>query len=261
LPPKWVPRLLNRASHGFVNAMLWKAFRDKTNAARALFQLPPRTEVWKALPMVYGVSPNLLPVPADWPANVHLCGQWLPPSRSRVPPNLASFLEAGEAPIYIGFGSMTGFNNAQLLDALIKALAGMRAIFHPGWSGTDPKQLPGNFLVIGDTPHDWLFPRTLAIIHHGGSGTSHSAARSGIPSIVVPFAGDQFFWAERLRQSGVAPAPINSQRPNAETFARALDFACAAAVRSRAHELGERVTKENGILDAIVKIERIVAGQ
>ena len=101
---------------------------------------------------------------------------------------------------------MTGFDGARLLDALIEAMAGRRALFNPGWSGIDPKALPDNFLVIGDTPHDWLFPRTAAVIHHGGSGTSHSAARAGVPSIVTPFAGDQFFWAERLRLAGVASA-------------------------------------------------------
>jgi hypothetical protein len=75
--------------------------------------------------MVYGVSPNLLPTPADWPANVHLCGQWLAPSPAWMPPPaLANFLAAGEAPIYIGFGSMTGFDNARLLDVLIEAMTG-----------------------------------------------------------------------------------------------------------------------------------------
>ena len=207
LPSKWVPRLLNRASHRFVNAMLWKAFRAKTNAARATFKLPPRKEVWTGIPMVYGVSPNLLPTPIDWPANVDLCGQWLAPCPAWMPPPaLANFLAAGEAPIYIGFGSMTGFDNSRLLDALIQAMDGRRALFHPGWSGIDPKPLPDNFFAIGDTPHDWLFPRVAAVIHHGGSGTSHSAARAGVPSIVSPFAGDQFFWAERLRLAGVAPA-------------------------------------------------------
>jgi UDP:flavonoid glycosyltransferase YjiC (YdhE family) len=75
------------------------------------------------------------------------------------------------------------------------------------------KTLPDNFLPIGDTPHDWLLPRCGAVIHHGGSGTSHSAARSGVPSIAVPFAGDQFFWAERLRQAGIAPAAVDGRRP------------------------------------------------
>jgi UDP:flavonoid glycosyltransferase YjiC (YdhE family) len=259
LPGKWVPRPLNRASHRFVNAMLWKAVRDKTNAARAIFKLPPRKAVWTDHPMVYGVSPNLLPTPADWPANAHLCGQWLAPGPAWTPPPaLATFLAAGEAPIYIGFGSMTGFDNARLLDALIEAMAGRRALFYPGWSGIDPKVLPENFLVIDDTPHDWLFPRTAAVIHHGGSGTSHSAARAGVPSIVTPFAGDQFFWAGRLRLAGLAPAAVDGRRPEARAFTRALDFAAAARVRTRARVLGETMRAENGVVDALAALERIV---
>ncbi len=261
LPPKWVPRLLNRASHGFVNDMLWKAFRDKTNAARALFKLPPRQAVWTGQPMVYGISPNLVPAPGDWPANAHLCGQWLAASSAWTPPPpLKNFLDAGEAPIYIGFGSMTGFDKARLLDTMIEAMTGRRALFYPGWSGLDPKALPDNFLVIGDTPHDWLFPRTAAIIHHGGSGTSHSAARAGVPSIVIPFAGDQFFWAERLRLAGVAPAAVNGRRPKAEAFVNALDFAADARVRNHARVLRETMRAETGVVDAVVALERIVAG-
>ena len=259
LPPKWVPRLLNRGSHGFVNAMLWKAFRDKTNAARATFKLPLRKKVWADKPMVYGVSPTLIPKPDDWPGNVHLCGQWLPRSSGWPPPAaLTSFLDAGEAPIYIGFGSMTGFDKARLLDTLIEAMIGRRALFNPGWSGIDPKELPDNFLVIGDTPHDWLFPRSAAVIHHGGSGTSHSAARAGVPSIVIPFAGDQFFWAERLRLAGVAPGAMDGRRLKAEALVSAIDFAAADRMRNRARVLGETMRSENGVATAVASLVRIV---
>jgi sterol 3beta-glucosyltransferase len=258
LPPKLVPRLLNRASHRFVNDMLWKAFRDKTNAARAMFKLPPRKKVWTEQPMIYGVSPTLLPAPGDWPSNVHLCGQWLSGNSDWTPPPaLENFLGAGEAPIYIGFGSMTGFDKARLLDMLIEAMTDRRALFNPGWSGIDPKELPDNFLVIGDTPHDWLFSRTAAVIHHGGSGTSHSVARAGVPSIVIPFAGDQFFWAERLRVAGVAPAAVDGRRPRAEAVVSALDFAGGDWVKNRARVLGETMRSENGVVDAVVAFERI----
>jgi UDP:flavonoid glycosyltransferase YjiC (YdhE family) len=259
VPPKWAPRVLNRASHRFVNAMLWKAFREKTNAARAIFKLPPRRTVWMGLPMVYGVSPNLLPIPADWPGNAHLCGQWLAPSPDWTPPaELTNFLTAGEAPIYIGFGSMAGFDTARLLDALVEALNGRRALFHSGWSGIDPKALPKNFLAIGNTPHGWLLRRTAAIIHHGGSGTSHSAASAGVPSIVTPFAGDQFFWAERLRLAGVAPVAVDGRRPNAEAFARALDFAASAQAQRLARVLGEKMRAENGVANGVAALERIM---
>ena len=199
--------------------------------------------------------------PADWPADVRLCGQWLARSAGWTPPPaLANFLAAGDAPIYIGFGSMTGFDTRRLMDALIAALAGRRALFHAGWSGADPKALSGNVFAIGDTPHDWLFPRTAAVIHHGGSGTSHSATRAGAPSIVTPFAGDQFFWAERLRLAGVAPAAVDGRRPKGEAFARALDFAASAQARARARTLGERMRAEDGVTNAVAAIERIVAG-
>ena len=114
--------------------------------------------------------------------------------------------------------------------------------------------------AIDDTPHDWLFPRAAAVIHHAGSGTSHSAARAGVPSVVTPFAGDQFFWAERLRLAGVAPAAVDGRRPKAEAFARALDFAASAPVLGRARTLGERMRAEDGVANAVAAIERIVAG-
>ena len=202
---------------------------------------------------------HLLPTPADWPANVCLCGQWLARSPAWTPPPaLANFLAAGEAPVYIGFGSMTGFDNARLLDALIEAIAGRRALFHPGWSGIDPKALPDNLLAIGDTPHDWLFPRTAAVIHHGGSGTSHSAARAGVPSIVTPFAGDQFFWAERLRLAGVAPAAVDGRGPRLRHSPALSTSPPTVRVRSRARVLGERMRVENGIMDAVATFERMV---
>ena len=123
----------------------------------------------------------------------------------------------------------------------------------------NPKALPDNFLVLGDTPHDWLFPRTAAVIHHGGSGTSHSAARAGVPSVVIPFAGDQFFWAEVLRRAGVAPTALDGRRPKLAALANALDFAATDRVRNSARVLGETMRSENGVMDAAAALERIVA--
>ena len=261
LTPKWVPRALNRSSHGLVNGILWKAFRSKINEARAAFKLPPRAKVWVDHPMLYGVSERLVPRPDDWPAEIHLCGQWLRSNSGWIPPqDLAAFLAAGEPPIYVGFGSMTGFDAPRLLNALIPALRGRRALIHAGWSGMDISTLPGNVLAIGETPHDWLFRQTAAIVHHGGSGTSHSAARAGVPSIVSPFAGDQPFWAARLLAVGVAPEPVDGRRPQAGSFARAIDFAMTGAMKERARSLGEQMRAEDGVATAIALLERIVAG-
>lgn len=260
LPPGKLPRWLNRASHRLVNALLWQAFRKSTNAARAsVCGLPPRQHVWTDHPMLYGVSPALLSGPADWPANAQACGQWRIDARAWAPPpELAAFLDAGEPPVYIGFGSMAGFDRAAMAAALTHALAGRRALFYPGWSGIDASLLPAHVRVIGDTPHDWLFPRVAMAVHHGGSGTTHSAARAGIASGVVPFAGDQFFWANRLQRLGVAAAPVAGRRMDAVALARAIAFAERGETKARAMELGARLAQEDGLKRAVSAIERWV---
>src|ERR1700744_3064669 len=135
LPPRSVPQWLNRFSYRFVAEILWRAFRKGTNEARARIGLSPGKKIWMGHPMGYGVSPSLLPKPADWPENVWMCGQWVrTPQAWGNPQTLNDFLAAGEAPIYVGFGSMVGFDHRRLHGAVVAAVAGRRALFYPGWS-------------------------------------------------------------------------------------------------------------------------------
>lgn len=264
LRPGVVPGFLNRGSHTFVNDLIWRSFRRATNAARVdVCALAPRRRNWTDHPILYGVSRALLPRPADWPEQALVCGQWTAPDEGLAdwapPAALAAFLEAGEAPIYVGFGSMAGFDNERLMRALIEAIGGRRALFYPGWSGADTSGLPSNFHVIGDTPHAWLFPRVSLVVHHGGAGTTHSATRAGKPSVVVPFAGDQSFWADRLHRLGVAAAAVDGNAPTGAAFARAIDFAAQGATRSRAQELGAAMREEDGLRTAVAALERLAA--
>jgi UDP:flavonoid glycosyltransferase YjiC (YdhE family) len=119
-------------------------------------------------------------------------------------------------------------------------------------------RLPDNVLCIDATPHDWLFPRMAAVIHHGGSGTTHSALRAGKPSIVMPFAGDQAFWADRLRRLGVAPAALPAASPDTAALAAALDFVARETVVARAAELGRRMASEDGLAAAVAAIEGVL---
>ena len=261
LPPQRVPRIFNRLSFSVVTGLLWHAFRTATNRARAsVCALPPRRENWTTHPMLYGVSPSLLPPPHDWPDHARVCGQWIPSGREWAPPGtLSTFLSAGEAPLYVGFGSMVGFDRKRLLKAVILALEGRRTLFYPGWAGSEGLALPGNLFVLGDTPHDWLFPQVSAVIHHGGSGTSHSAARAGVPSVVVPFAGDQWFWAERLRQAGIADEAVGAHKLQASSLAHAILFTERADVAARAREVGERMRQEDGLTIAVKAIEELLS--
>ncbi|PMS20876.1 glycosyltransferase [Trinickia dabaoshanensis] len=264
LQPGIVPGFLHRMSHTFVNGMIWRAFRRATNAARVeVCSLAPRTRNWTDHPILYGVSRTLLPQPADWPAHAMVCGQWAAPvddDREWSPPEaLSTFLQAGEPPIYVGFGSMAGFDRERLLPALIEAIGGRRALFYPGWSGNDASRLPPNFHVVGETSHAWLFPRVALVVHHGGSGTTHSATRAGKPSVVVPFAGDQCFWADRLHRLGVAAPAVDGNAPTAAAFASAIDFGLLSTAQARAEQLGAAMREEDGLRAAVAAIERLAA--
>jgi sterol 3beta-glucosyltransferase len=260
LPPRPLPRWLNRPGYWLVSRAIWRAFRGSTDAARADVGLPPGRPLSTDHPVIYGISPTLLPRPADWPAQTWLCGQWVQPVQDWAAPRpLQDFLDAGEPPIYVGFGSMAGLDRGALLDALVTAIAGRRAIFNPGWSTARAVQLPDNFHVIGDAPHDWLFPRMSMIIHHAGSGTTHSAARSGKPSIALPFAADQFFWAGRLQQLGIAPRISGAGKVTAAELSAAITAAGSDTMRTRAADVGARMRAEDGSATA-VRIVRHLLG-
>ncbi len=261
LPPGLVPARLNRFSHRLVNGMLWRAFRAAINSARStVLNLAPRRAEWVDHPMLYGVSPAILPRPDDWPDNARMCGQWVPPAPDwSAPKDLSDFLDAGDPPIYVGFGSMTGFDNRRLVENLIEGVGDRRVVFNPGWSGVDVASLPPKIFAIADTPHDWLFPRMSLVVHHGGSGTSHSAARAGVPSVAVPFAGDQPFWARRLHSIGVAPPPISRKAGFGRRLAHTIDLADRDDIRRRATAVGRQMAAETGLADTVSAIERMMS--
>lgn len=257
------PRLLNRPSHHLFNQLTWQLLRKATNRARVEAGLPPRTSLWTDHPMLYGISQALVPRPDDWPDNAHVCGQWVPrlPAAAWSPdPALVAFLEAGEAPIYVGFGSMAGFDDMRLLDAVVGAVGPRRALFSAGWSGIDSARLPPNFHLVGHVPHDWLLPRTSMAIHHGGSGTTHSACAAGVPSIVVPFAGDQFFWGRRLTASGVMQHALKGATITAPMLAQAIAHAGSGGARQAAARLGRQMQGEDGAASGVALVERYAAG-
>ena len=262
LPPHVVPQWLNRFSYTLVAELLWRAFRKATNAARMEVGLPAGRKIWIGHPMLYGISPSLLPQPADWPDNAWLCGQWVRPAQEwEAPASLENFLSAGDPPIYVGFGSMVGFDQRALLNVVISAVDGQRALFNPGWSGADALNLPPNLRVIGNTPHDRLFPRTSLVIHHGGSGTAHSAARAGVPSVVLPFAADQFFWAEQLHQQGIAASAASAPKITAATLSHAIAAAQTKEIRAQASAVGAKMLTEDGLAEAVKRINSLIPGK
>lgn len=261
LPIRKFPKIFNRISYKAVNTLFWYLFRRKINVARKeIYGQESRKKMWRDYPILYGISRHLIPEPTDWPEIWKLCGAWTTEHANWQPPaSLVDFLASGPPPIYVGFGSMAGFDRQKMLATVIEAVDGRRALFFPGWSGIEPNLLPRNFFVIGATPHSWLFPHTSMVIHHGGAGTSHTASRAGVPSIVIPFGGDQFFWAQRLATLGVAPPFVSHSKITASALSRMIAFAEKSETIQRARRLGAAMAQEDGISYAVQQIEKYTA--
>ena len=234
LPPGRSPGWLNRASYGLVNGLIWRQFRRPINAARQQLGQSPRRALWSGLPMLYGISPQLLPLPADWPADHIVCGQWRLPDAPWTPPaDLRVFLDAGPPPVYLGFGSMTGFDRERVLPALLQALAPRRVLLFPGWVGLPAMRLPDSVFVLGPTPRSAV--PALRTRHPPRWQRHHAFGLPGRHSL----AGDAVRCGSVLLgrspcRLGVAPAPLSPKRLDAATLAAAITFAEADAVRARA---------------------------
>jgi UDP:flavonoid glycosyltransferase YjiC (YdhE family) len=109
----------------------------------------------------------------------------------------------------------------------------------------------GQVFFLRHAPHDWLFPRMSAAVHHGGAGTTAAAVRAGIPSVIVPFYGDQPFWARCLNRQGVAPPAVARKTMTADTLAFALEAVQSPAMIQKAAALGSAVRAEDGIGEAV----------
>ncbi|MFJ3516968.1 glycosyltransferase [Streptomyces sp. NPDC090131] len=208
-------------------------------------------------PVLHGFSPAVVPRPADWPSQVEVAGYWWPalPDGWRPAPELVDFLEAGPPPVYIGFGSMAPGQGERLSELVAAAVgrARVRAVVQAGWAG-----LSGggdDVLSVGDVPHDWLFPRTAAVVHHAGAGTTAAGLRAGVPALPVPVMYDQPFWASRLHRLGVAPSVLPFEVLTAEVLGDAIT-ACVTepAHRRRAAELARSIAAEDGAAAVLAHI-------
>ena len=211
---------------------------------------------------LYGFSPSVMPKPAEWGDNVHVTGYWFLDSTDWEPSaRLMAFLESGEPPVYIGFGSMASRDPQQTTELVLDAVrkAGVRAVLASGWGGLSAADVPDNVFLIHSAPHEWLFPRMGAVVHHGGAGTTASGLRAGVPTIVIPFKSDQPFWGKRVQKLGVGPAPIPRKKLSADSLAQAIAQTCSdQSIRRSAAALGEKIRAEDGVASAVHIIEGAV---
>jgi len=206
-------------------------------------------------------SPAVFPRPSDWDDGLHMVGFWFLDEDPDWQPNaeLRAFLDAGEPPVYIGFGSMTPKNPEAATREIVEGVrqAGVRALLAMGWGGLAKMDLPETVHMIHSKPHHALFPLMSAVVHHGGAGSTAAGLRAGRPTLVCPLTVDQPFWAHHVWKLGCGPKPQPMNRLRAESFAEGLrELTQTESYRRRAREIAEAMAREDGVARAIEVIER-----
>ncbi|USW56180.1 Putative pleckstrin domain, UDP-glucuronosyl/UDP-glucosyltransferase, GRAM domain-containing protein [Septoria linicola] len=222
------------------------------------------------VPFLYNFSPSVVPQPLDFSDWIKVTGYWfLDEGTDYTPPEeLAGFIKKArdddQKLVYIGFGSVTVSDSRQLMQQIVDAVvkADVRCILSKGWSDRfekaetklAPLELPSCIHQIRAAPHDWLFKQVDAVVHHGGAGTTGASLRVGVPTIIKPFFGDQFFFATRVEDLGVG---MHLKKVTANQLGKALWIATHdARMRTKARLLGEAIRSENGVGTAINAVYR-----
>ncbi|MEU2283716.1 glycosyltransferase [Streptomyces sp. NPDC013178] len=262
---EWAPMCLGRRSLGRTgNLALSRRLPDLTLTLAAPHtrrlcarlglpqqSLSRRRAGLRSWPLWYGFSSAVVPRPATVPAHVHLTGYWWPhtPRDWRPGPELTDFLQAGQPPVYLGLGSMPmpPARAEEVSRMCLAALrrAKVRGVVQAGWAGLRVQH--DDVLTVGEVPHQWLFPRTAAVVHHAGAGTTAAALRAGVPAVAVPIFNDQPFWSERLRRLGVSGGTVPFAELTTDRLAEAIGRAVHnPAHRHRARRIAAHIAAEDG---------------
>lgn len=259
--------LLNRPAMMLSRQILWHSTRTFDVHVRESLDLP-KASFWghfkqadqHNIPTVYGYSRHVLPKPTDWTDHHHVVGYWfLDMDEDWQPPHdLLDFLDAGEPPIYIGFGSMRSNDAEQAGQMALEALekAGQRGVLAAGWGGMTQNDLPDNVYMLASIPHSWLFPRMKAVVHHGGAGTTAAGLRAGVPTIITPFFADQPFWGKLVYELGVGAKPMPRKQLTSAALGDAIrQVATDSSIQQKATELGQNIRGEDSITPVSQLIE------
>ena len=263
-PPPGMPGLgpLNRVAWAMLDRALARTGRpfDEILAGAGSNQRGlPLFRARSPLLHVVACSPSIIRLAPDWPPEVRVTGAWQDRATpGALPADLEAFLGSGSPPIVLSFGSMAGAADGALDTAVTAILDGGRRVVVQGSAA--PSISSPSLVRIGPVDHRPLFRRAGLVVHHGGAGTTHAACAAGVPSLVVPHVGDQRYWADRLRRLGVAPPaqPMRTMKPEALATA-ALGAVSDPAMHHRAHELAERMTREDGLGSALAALEQLGA--
>ncbi|KAJ6261826.1 Sterol 3-beta-glucosyltransferase [Drechslerella dactyloides] len=265
----------NYFSYIMFDNVFWKAIAGQVNRWRkkelhlqstSLDKLQPNK-----VPFLYNFSPHVVVPPLDFSDWIRVTGYWfLDESQQNFEPpqEMVEFMRQAREDmkpiVYIGFGSIVVADPQALTRTVVESVlkADVRCLLSKGWSdrlgkkdaSTPEMPLPDCILPIKATPHDWLFKHIDAAVHHGGAGTTGASLRAGLPTVISPFFGDQFFFGARVEDLGVG---VCLKKLNVKALSEAMWLATnSTRMITKARMLGEAIRSENGVDTAIQAIYR-----
>jgi UDP:flavonoid glycosyltransferase YjiC (YdhE family) len=265
------PTYSNFMSYPLVEMMMWQGLGDLINRFRTqILHLEDISTLWAPgqlyrlkVPYTYMWSPGIIPKPKDWGPEIDITGfVFLDLASSFTPPDdLKEFLDNGEPPVYIGFGSIVVDDPDQFTKLIFEAvkMAGVRALVSKGWGGFGSNSdCPDNIFMLENTPHDWLFPRCSAVVHHGGAGTAAIGLKCAKPTMIVPFFGDQPFWGAMVSKAKAgAHECIPYKHLTAERLAEGIKQCLTDEARENVKKIADDIEKEgDGALNAVRSFHR-----
>ncbi len=256
--------ILNRWMGLLGERFTWSIVEETTNVLRGRLGLSPYSarsysQASATIPALYAISPQVVPPTSD--TNSYTTGYWFLDEPFTPADDLVRFIENGEPPIYFGFGSMPDSNPSQTLAMVSDVLRrmGRRGVVVSGWSKMKAEQHDDRIYLLRGAPHDWLFPRMSALVHHGGAGTVAAGLRAGKPALIIPHMGDQPFWARRLHELGVSPKPLSRYKTTSDSLTAQLDnLINNDGIYSRATALASDICAERGVINAVDGIEHFI---
>ncbi|WP_290062998.1 glycosyltransferase [Paraclostridium bifermentans] len=260
-------KINKKISYKMIQGMLWLASSNtvKQHWKERFGRVPknfksPYEKISKDHIAMVSCSNFVFPRPKDWDKNIYQSGYWFVEENKEYKPSkeLEAFINNGEKPVYIGFGSVFDSDEKDkivkiIIDALKKC--GKRGII----SGMGKvENLPNNIISVDGIPHTWLFEKVSVVCHHGGAGTTAAGFRAGVPSVIIPFSNDQFAWAHRAFDLGVGAKPIYKKDLTADKLAEGINYALNKDIIERAEMLSKNIALEDGALYCSKKIVDIL---
>ena len=260
IPWQGLPGTINRGLWSAINGVTALIVRGRINVKRRDLDLPPMGGINAYFTgrsrTLLAINRTLAPPCRTWDARYRYdyTGYCHGSPGTELDPALEDFLSAGPAPVYIGFGSVSLADAAAFTRTILRAASrvGCRIVLGTGWTGLGGGDLPGHVFPVGDTDHALLFPRCAAVMHHGGCGTVHAAARAGAPQFIMPQIADQFYWGDRICRLGLGPSPVPPGSLTAKKLAGILaDMSGNEAYARNAGRLAAEMRGEDGVAGVV----------